>query len=380
MTVKQDLLQAWIYAVMNKRVFLNQNRIKGITGCTLLAAGFALLLLSKIFHAFADWYSIHVYSVWVSALGRIMGWLPCSVSEILLYILAGGIVLAGARAGIRIARGGMWRKELGGYGATLLLTAGILFFLYVVNCGINYQRASFSESSGMNADSYTAEELEEVCLWLTEEVNLLSGRVERGEDGVMQISPGTTAAAVSAMQNLGEEYEELSGYYPKPKGLLGSWLLSVQHLSGIYLPFTIEANYNRDMVDYNIPFTMCHELSHLRGFMQEEEANFIAFLACYSSEEAEFRYSGRLLGWIYCMNVLYKTDYDAWEGIREKLYPQVEPDLKANREFWAGYDGAAAEVSNKINDTYLKANGQSEGVESYDRMVDLIVAYKTNIQ
>ena len=41
----------------------------------------------------------------------------------------------------------------------------------------------------------------------------------------------------------------------------------------------------------------------------------------------------------------------------------------------AKYDGAVAEVSNKVNDTYLKANGQEDGVESYDRMVDLIVGY-----
>ena len=31
--------------------------------------------------------------------------------------------------------------------------------------------------------------------------------------------------------------------------------------------------------------------------------------------------------------------------------------------------------ADKINDTYLKANGQADGVQSYSRMVDLIVAY-----
>ena len=77
------------------------------------------------------------------------------------------------------------------------------------------------------------------------------------------------------MFSLGATYPELSGYYPQPKGLLFPAFLSVQNLSGIYSPFTIEANYNSAMVSYNLPFTICHELSHLRGFMQEEEANFI---------------------------------------------------------------------------------------------------------
>ena len=28
-----------------------------------------------------------------------------------------------------------------------------------------------------------------------------------------------------------------------------------------------------------------------------------------------------------------------------------------------------------VNDSYLKANGQADGVKSYNRMVDLLVAY-----
>ncbi|MCI6535777.1 MAG: DUF3810 domain-containing protein, partial [Lachnospiraceae bacterium] len=89
-----------------------------------------------------------------------------------------------------------------------------------------------------------------------------------------------------------------------------------------------------------------------------------------------FQYSGNMLGWIHCMNVLYKGDYDAWEEVRGELSAKAETDLQANHEFWARYDGTVAEVSNKVNDTYLKANGQKDGVKSYNRMVDLIVAYK----
>ena len=108
--------------------------------------------------------------------------------------------------------------------------------------------------------------------------------------------------ARAAMFSLGATYPELSGYYPQPKGLLFPAFLSVQNLSGIYSPFTIEANYNSAMVSYNLPFTICHELSHLRGFMQEKEANFIGFLACVNADDTAFNYSGYLLGWIYATN------------------------------------------------------------------------------
>ena len=129
------------------------------------------------------------------------------------------------------------------------------------------------------------------------------------------------------------------------------------------------------MTAYNIPFTLCHELSHLRGFMQEQEANFIAFLACTESDRIEFQYSGYLSGWVYCMNTLYEASYESWQEVRAQLCAEAEPDLKANNAFWASYDGKVAEVANQVNDTYLKINGQEDGVQSYDRMVDLIVAY-----
>ena len=86
----------------------------------------------------------------------------------------------------------------------------------------------------------------------------------------------------------------LEGYYPQPKKTSGLRTPLIRPLTGVYSPFTLEANYNSDMPDYNIPFTACHELSHLRGFMQEDEANFIAFLACSSSESIDFQYSDTL--------------------------------------------------------------------------------------
>ena len=140
----------------------------------------------------------------------------------------------------------------------------------------------------------------------------------------------------------------------------------------------MEANDNGDRPAYDKPFTGCHELSHLRGFMEEQEANFIAFLACISSERADFQYSGYLSGWVYCMNALYRADYESWQAVRGLLDEAAEPDLTANNEFWDRYEGTISETAERINDTYLKANGQADGVKSYNRMVDLIVAYFGN--
>ena len=323
----------------------------------------------------AQWYTEHIYPKIVTSVGRIFGVFPFSVAELLLYTGLMLLVGSAVRLLYRLLRKRAESKEGVRYLKRLGIIALILAVLYMTNCGINYHRNSFVESIGLKADTYTVEDLKTVCADLTEQVNTYATQVERDADGVMVLSGNEREEAVAAMERLGEKWNVLAGYYPKPKPLAFSAFLSVQNLTGIYSPFTVEANYNQDMTPYNIPFTACHELSHLRGFMQEEEANFIAWLACKEAPEAELRYSGSMLAWIHCMNVLYEEDRAAWSEIREDMSDEADVDLKANSEFWDKWDGAVAEVSEQINDNYLKANGQKDGVQSYGRMADLVVAY-----
>ena len=366
--------------------------------CRLTAAVFLLIISASMMALaagkpqFAEWYSENIYSAFVDTIGRLWGIFPFSVSEIGLYILISAFLLSLAVMVTKSVKSMKEKKKLrrqstdtavssgaaqaaASWLSCVLLAAGILAFLYTICCGINYHRRSFSEEEGIVTYRYTAQDLKDVCLWLTEEVNALSGEVDRGSSGVMTLEAPEGEGAVEAMHELAEEFPALEGYYPQPKKLLVSEILSYQGLTGIYSPFTVEANYNGDMTAYNIPFTTCHELSHLRGFMQEEEANFIAFLACIGAERTDFQYSGYLSGWVYCMNALYRADRESWQEVRPLLAEEAEPDLEADSAFWDEYEGGISEAADKINDTYLKVNGQADGVRSYSRMVDLIVAY-----
>ena len=130
------------------------------------------------------------------------------------------------------------------------------------------------------------------------------------------------------------------------------------------------------MPDYNIPHTMCHELSHLKGFMREDEANFIGYLACIASENPAFQYSGYLTGWVYAGNALAEADMETYVQLHGKLCESARMDLRENSVFWERYEGKVAEAANQWNDTYLKMNNQADGVKSYGRMVDLMLAYR----
>jgi len=344
----------------------------------LLVLSAGLMVLSVQAPDFAEWYSRNIYPVLVSAIGRLTGLLPFSLAEICLYLLLAALILSLICLCIGIARKGEAGRRLFAWFSCAVLAVSILAFLYTAGCGVNYHRKTFSSEEGIIASDYTAEELQEICIRLTEEVNSRAGKVSRDSDGVMILTAPEGERAVEAMEKLAEAFPSLKGYYPMPKKVAVSEILSYQGLTGVYSPFTIEANYNGDMTPYNIPFTACHELSHLRGFMEEKEANFIAFLACIGSDRTDFQYSGYLSGWTYCMNALYRADPEAWQETRSLLDKKAEADVWANSQFWNSYEGVISETADRINDTYLRANGQADGVRSYDRMVDLIMAYFTD--
>lgn len=353
---------------------------KKIIRIKLIAAGICLVLsvllqiVSRAFPAFSEFYARYIYPIWVNTLGRLMSFFPVSMVEVLLYLCI-LYALFWLLKLIFFRKGRRGKTALMGF-LTVLVFASALFLSYTVNCGINYHRHTFAEESGLEVKERPAEELVALCEKLTDEVNSYSAQIVRNKKGLCVLETEPEARAVEAMHSAAGAFEALDGYYPRPKALIVSQILSYQQLTGVYSPFTVEANYNRHMLPYNKPFTMCHELSHLRGFMREDEANFIAYLACMASDDVDFNYSGALTGWVYATNALYGVDAVSYHMFYERLAPEVKEELAANSAFWHSYEGQIAEVADAVNDTYLKANNQSDGVQSYSRMVDLMLAYE----
>ena len=336
-----------------------------------VAAGIFLLILTVVLQlcartlpGFGTWYAHHIYPWIVGSVGRLTGLFPFSVVEIGLY---GGILLL-----VLDVWHLLWKKWHGIFSRWLLI-AGALLFLYTANCGINYYASSFSTYAGLEDGTYTVEELDALCSDLVEMVN---ESAKTGRQSYLDDRGVWRAESVKAMQAAGEKFPCLSGFYPKPKEVFISQILSVQQLCGVYSPFTVEANFNGDMPDYNVPHTLCHELSHLKGFMREDEANFIGYLACVSSENKAFRYSGYLTGWVYAGNALARADMKRYIELTNQLCGEARQDLDENSDFWNRYESKVSEAATQMNDTYLKMNSQIEGVKSYGRMVDLMLSYR----
>ncbi len=328
-----------------------------------------------------------IYRVYGEIFSRISDILPFSLAELLItlfIIFVPTMLILGVvriirvkvnRASVRIFRLlSMFRD--------ILLTIGILLFWFMIGCGTNYYRYEFTEYSGLTVENATVEELAGLyreLLTKTVEARRATGASETAVFSSKMSFSERADAASDAMSRIGELYDVLDRYYPDPKPVAGSWFMSYFGISGVYSPFTVEANVNFCVPDYTKGFDMCHELSHLSGFMREDEANYLGYLACINSDNPELIYSGYSAALVHVGNKLYEADPDLYFSIRE-LYPKgLNADLAANNEFWTQFRktevGAALSNAGKnINNAYLKANGVSDGTSSYGRFADLLLA------
>jgi len=55
---------------------------------------------------------------------------------------------------------------------------------------------------------------------------------------------------------------------------------------------------------------------------------------------------------------------------------KLQRDLAANREYWDRFDTEVAKTSDKVYSHYLEYNGIDDGLKSYGRMLDLMLALK----
>lgn len=338
--------------------------------------------------AFANAYSHYVYRVLSLGIGSVTGLLPFSAVELLLYATILFVLfdfVKQLRRAIRAAVARPLRRFLG----HLFLILSTLLVLYVFLCGINYHRTSFSQEAGLSVTLdehgtvYDEADLIALCDYLITEINATKAQLDVPFIGQTTETPKASAAWLwhagrtgqRAMEKLGERYRRLSGHYPFPKPILNTWLLSVQQTTGVYSPFTVEANYNRDIAYYDIPFTICHELSHLRGYMQEEEANFIGVLATIGADDLYFNYSGYVSAWVYAGNALARIDSTAFATLYARINARTRQDMLYNNAYWKQFEGKPAEAHEQLNDAYLKIQGQATGVRSYGHVTDLMLEY-----
>ena len=262
----------------------------------------------------------------------------------------------------------------------ILIIAGVCYFLFYFLWGYNYYRQPYSVIAGLPEMPSTKGELYALCSDLVDEANIAREKLLSNDDGTLAYEP--TISELQTMANLAYEKaknDDIPGIidvkgYAKP--LASSRLISYTGIVGVYFPYTGEPNFNNDILSPSKGGTICHEMAHRQGFAREDEANFLAYVICTNSENDYLRYAGYFLALDHAMNRLYGADRDAYRELRDLYCDGLAADMSAKRAYWKQFEGSLEERVTQLNDDFLKTHNLSDGVQSYGRMVDLMLAQK----
>lgn len=347
-------------------------------------------LITKMIPEFVEiYYSQGINIYMVKFMSKIFSIFPFSVFQILIYFTALLVIFLIVYSVYYIVKKPQnTLSYLKNSLLNIISIVGVIYFLFVVLWGLNYNRMSLEYSlienynetynSQIEKVEYDKNDLINLYSFLVEKCNETRVKVKEDSNNVMKCNTSRKEVlerAYNAYNNVTILNLNKRGSYAPVKFILNSRLLCYTGITGIYSPFTGEANVNIAAPDIYIPFTTLHEMAHQRGYGSEDECNFLAYIACINNEDYDFQYSGYILALKYTSSAIAKVDYDKFKEISSNLSQSVKNDLKNSNEFWSQYEGKVNEVSDKMNNNYLKTNGVKEGTESYGKVVNLFLQY-----
>lgn len=324
---------------------------------------------------FSDFFNRYISSVFRAALAHLTGWIPFSLAELALLLLP-VIVFVITAAILRYY--GESLKEMISSIICVLSALAFMFSSFTLGFAPAYRGSSLDKKLGIERTEVSVEELYTTAQILAKKVAEESENVSYGIDGFSVMPYGyeeMNQKLIEAYSKTCDDYSFVQRLDSRLKPVMLSEAMSYTHITGVYTFFTGEANINVAFPDYTLPYTAAHELSHQRGIAREDEANFMAFLVCIRSEDAYIRYSAYLNLYEYVAGQLAGVDASRYTATYLLLPMNVRSEMAAYAEFYQKYrDSAASDVSETVNDTFLKLHG-TEGTRSYGMVVDLAVAY-----
>ncbi len=332
----------------------------------------------KIFSFFPEavekYYAKGFYPL-ISRLLRILfGWIPFSVGDLLYAAVFIYLMVSLIRFVSRTFQRALHRQYL-----ILCVTraCSILLWVYLsfnILWGLNYDRIPVARQMQLEVKPYSAQELESLVGMLVSKMNETDSAAR---DARKNLSASRLVFQASSEAYHAYGIQSAAFYYPNRsvKFSFFGYVANYLGFSGYYNPFTGEAQVNTTIPLVVQPFTTCHEIGHQLGFAREEEANFSGFLACISSSNPAFRYSVYMDLFLYSASALYALDSTAFIPYRESLKPDVRQDLRELRAFYRKYQNPLEPYIHALYGNYLKANRQPQGINSYDEVVGLAIAY-----
>ena len=299
------------------------------------------------------------------------GWIPFSVGD-LFYTIASVYILRWL-----IVNRKRIIKDTKQWSLDVLTAFSIGYFAFHLLWGFNYYRLPLHKLLKIDSE-YTTEELITFTKQLIDKANDTQFSITKNDTLKVEM-PFTKTELLNLVP---KGYAELSKTFPhfaypvkSLKRSLYSLPLTYMGFSGYLNPFTNEAQIDGLIPKYNYPATASHEVAHQLGYAAENEANFIGSLAAMRHSNVYFRYSGYTFALSHCLNEIYLRDSNQYDTLVKSINKGILKNYREANTFWRMYQNPLEPAFKISYNSFLKANNQTKGIESYNYVVALLVNY-----
>lgn len=332
----------------------------------MLAALVALALLLPRFAWVRDTYSARFYPSLQTSLTSWSNLVQIPLFDVTVG-LAVVVLLIGWVSRVRAARRDRSVRPIARALVFSALIAAMTYLWFLFAWGLNYTRPPLERSIPYDASRITPIALQALAERAVSEANHTYEAAHAAGFPAIDASPPDLAEAVRQMsRELGRSAPAILAH---PKHSMFSPYFRASGVSGMLAPFFLETLVNPDLTGPERPYVLAHEWAHLSGFAPEADAGFVGILAALRAD-LPAQYSAWLALVAEATSQLApstrklvlselgtgpRADQEAIDARLRALVPQVE------RVAWAAYDRA------------LKSQGVAEGIESYSRVVQLLL-------
>lgn len=292
---------------------------------------------------------------------------PFALLDALLVAVAAWWLAAFGRDVIRLRPRSAWRL-LSRAIVRAITTAAAVYLLFLATWGLNYRRVPLTSKVHFDEAAITPDAARDMARAAVERLNALY--VDAHSELVLAnpIAGRWFADAFArAQQAIGVAHAARPG---RPKRSLLDPYFRAASVEGMTDPFFLETLVAGGLLPFEQPAVVAHEWSHLAGFADEGEANFLGWLTCIRGSEAA-QYSGWLFLYRELNRSLGASDRAA---VSARLGPGPRNDLRAiAARISRQVRPVVSDAGWRVYDTYLKANRVEAGTASYAEVVRLVL-------
>ncbi|MBU2996514.1 DUF3810 domain-containing protein [Cellulophaga baltica] len=317
------------------------------------------------------YYSDNLYNYISKFFRFLFGWIPFSIGDILYAIL---IILA-----IRyvfVKRKYIWDNKLI-FLRNILFVLAVAYFTFHISWGLNYYREPIASKLNIT-ENHDKEDLLDFVTLLISKTNEAQVAITNDSTKMVKnpyLNKVIFKKTIEGYARLKKIHPFLKYEQPSTKESLFSIGLSYMGYGGYLNPFTNEAQVNSLVPNFRFPVIAGHEMGHQIGYSAENETNLIGYLVTLNNDDRYFKYSAYAYALNYCLRDIKRNDKEAFEKLLLQINPGVKKNYQELAAFWKQYENVTEPIFKAIFSSFLKANNQKDGIESYSRVVLLLVSY-----